>query len=104
MRHKKLSVFLAVLVSLALGVLAAAWQTAPPQSDTGGGQSSAQSEPSAQPYSPSTQPGSPQSSEQGATAGGEMPKTASPLPLIALLGLTSLGAGAAAHRLSKRYC
>lgn len=91
MKRKTYSVMLALLVTIALAVVLAAQQPAASEQTTQAsaqtaGQSDAQ---------PATQ-------DEGSSAGGEMPPTASPLPLVALMGLLSVGAGVAAHRFSKR--
>jgi len=117
MKRTKLSMLLAFLASLALVVFLTAQQPAASgqQPDTG-------SQPAAQPQSdaaqqaqpaqatPDDQQGSAQSSDQSkpeqpsqSDTDKRMPKTASNLPLMALLGVTSLGMGVAAHRYSRRY-
>ena len=104
MNKKKFLLICAFCASLALAVFAGA--QVPPatgQADQGSAQTASQaSQPSGS--------GSTQSSDQPAEPsgtkshkGGEMPKTASPLALVALLGTASLGLGAATHRFSKRF-
>jgi hypothetical protein len=115
MKRTPLSVLLAFFASLALAVFLTAQQPASSdqQSDQGT-QPAAQSDSAqqAQPAAPTSgdQQGSAQSSDTStpdqsgqSDAGKQMPKTASNLPLVALLGLTSLGVGIAAHRYSRRY-
>jgi len=115
MKRTKLSVLLAFFASLALAVFLAAQQ--PATTDPSSSQPAAQSQPAssqqAQPAqsNSSDQQSSAQSSDQSAQdqsaspsdTDTKMPKTASDLPLVALLGVASLGVGFAAHRYSRRY-
>ena len=116
MKRTKLSVILAFFASLALAAFLSA-QTAPAaQSDQASqpaAQSQSDSSQQAQPAQPSTSDQSnpaqspdttsqDQAASPSAGADKDMPKTASDLPLVALLGFTSLGAGLLARRYSKR--
>jgi hypothetical protein len=116
MKRTTLSVLLMFFASLALAAFLTAQQPAASgqQPDTGSQPASqSQSDPAqqAQPAQSTSddQQGSAQSSDQSkpeqpsqSDTDKRMPKTASNLPLIALLGLTSLGMGVAAHRYSRR--
>ena len=74
--------------------------TAPAQSDTGGAAATQQANPNAGEQAPATTGEEHHHGKKG-TAGGNMPKTASPLVELALLGLSSLGAGALLRRRRK---
>lgn len=96
MKRKTYSVMLALLVMIALAIVLAAQQpAASEQPAQASAQTAAQGDSSAPAAKPATQ-------GEGSSASGEMPHTASPLPLVALMGLVSFGVGAATHRLSKR--
>jgi hypothetical protein len=98
MKHRKVSVILAILATVAMAVLVMAQTTAPAgQSDPDSAQTITQSDPPAQ-----AEHSSKKSSEK-TPSGSEMPHTASPLALIGLLGVGSIGAGLAAHGFSKRH-
>ncbi len=111
MKRTKLSVLLAFLASLALAVFLAAQQPATSDQPDQGSQPAAQSQSDsgqqAQPAQSTSSDQSAQSADQStqgqSDTGNDMPKTASDLPLVALLGVGSLGAGLAAHRYSRRY-
>ena len=90
MKKKRAPMLLAVLATFCLAMLAMAQTPAPTsQTDTSGAQSDASAPAEHQ-------------DESSKGAGDEMPNTASPLVLIALVGAGSLGAGVAAQRFSKR--
>jgi LPXTG-motif cell wall-anchored protein len=74
--------------------------TAPAQSDTGGAAATQQANPKTGEQAPATTGEEHHHGKKGA-AGGNMPKTASPLAELALLGLSSLGAGALLRRRRK---
>ena len=98
MKHRKLSVILAMLVTIAMAVLVMAQTPAPAgQSDPNSTETATQSDPPAK-----AEHSSKKGSEKN-PSGSEMPGTASPLALLGLLGVGSIGAGVAAGRLSKRY-
>ena len=82
MKHRTASVIWAFLMMVALAVVAMGQDpaTAP----------STQSDPAAT------------KSEPAKKSDADMPATASPLALIALMGVGSLGAGATAHRFARR--
>jgi hypothetical protein len=111
MKRTTLSVLLSFVASLALAVVLTAQQPAAPgdQGSQPAAQSQSDSAQQAQPAQSTSddQQGSAQSSDQSTPEQSDtdkkMPKTASNLPLVALLGLTSLGMGVAAHRYSRRY-
>jgi len=96
MNRKTISMLVMLLATMALAVVLAAQQPAASEPTAqASAQTAGQSDASASAAKPATQ-------GEGSSAGGEMPHTASPLPLVALMGLLSVGAGAAAHRFSKR--
>ena len=114
MKRTTLSVLMAFLASLALAVFLMAQQAAPlgQQQPDQGDQPAASQPDSAQqaqpaPSTSADQSNSAQSSDESkpgqSATDKQMPKTASNLPLVALLGVASLGAGVAAHRYSRRY-
>ena len=104
MNKKKFLLICAFCASLALAVFAVA--QSPPatgQADQGSAQTASQApQQSASGSAPSADPSADPSGTKS-HKGGEMPKTASPLALVALLGASSLGLGAATHGLSKRF-
>lgn len=81
MKYKKASVLWTVVLTLGFAVLGAAQQTTP----------SSAADPSATQSEPASK----------GSEGSEMPNTASPIPLIALLGAASLAAGAVTDRISR---
>jgi len=115
MKRTRLSVLLAFFASLALAVFLAAQQPATSGQPDQGGQAAAQSQPDSSQQSQPAQSNpteqsaqSPDQSKPDETASQSdtdkgMPKTASDLPLVALLGIGSLGVGFATHRYSRRY-
>jgi hypothetical protein len=98
MKHRKYSLILAMLMTFAITVLATAQTPAPAGSDPSSAPTATQSDSSTH-----QEHSSAQGSEMNPEGTSDMPNTASPLALLALLGTGSIGAGFAAHRASKRF-